>query len=118
MVTDSFSINSSKPVEVSITLVNDQSLNISLPQDTVTFIEDSEKLQLFVTAPEINDPDDNPYQRSVIYSASLFLSGHNREFEWLSFNSSSTNIVGSFDGNLLQLIGNATVDDYEEVCIY
>lgn len=121
MVTDSFGTKSSKPVEINITLINDQSLNISLPQDTVIFVEDSDQLQLFFTAPVINDPDDNSDQRSVIYSASLVLSGHNREFEWLSFNTSSmysNDIMGSFDDNLLQLIGNATVDDYERVCIY
>ena len=120
MVTDSFGTNSSKPVEISITLVNDRSPNISLPEDNVMFIEDSGQVQLFVTAPNITDPDDNPQQRSVIHSAYICLYYHNVAFEWLSFNSSPLhdNIMGYFDRNTLHLSGNGTVDQYEEVCCY
>ena len=117
-VTDLRGSNSSKPVEVNITLVNDQPPRISLPEDIVTFTEDSGPLQLFPTAPNITDPDDNRYQRSVIQSAYLYLDYHDTDFERLSFNSSSLNndIVGSFNGSYLYLRGNATIEDYEEVC--
>lgn len=116
IVTDSNGINSSKPVEINITLVNDQPPHISLPEDSVNFIEDSGLLQLFPTAPNITDPDDNPYQRSVIYSAYLDLYNHDPDFESLTFISSlNDNIVGSFDGYYLVLSGNATIEEYEEV---
>ena len=117
-VTDSLGSNSSKPVGVNITLVNDQLPRISLPENNVTFIEDSGPLQLFPTAPNITDPDDNRYQRSVIQSAYQYLDYHDSDFERLSFNSSSLNndIEGSFDGYYLDLSGNATIEDYEEVC--
>ena len=120
MVTDSFGTNSSKPVEIIIALVNDQSPSISLPEDNVMFIEDSGRVQLFVTAPNITDPDDNPQQRSVIYLAYIDLNYHNVAFEWLSFNGSSfnDNITGYFNGNGLYLDGGGTVDQYEEVCCY
>ena len=118
MVTDSLGTNSSKPVEISITLVNDQSLNITIPEDNVTFIEDSGQVQLFVTAPIITDPDDNPQQRSVIHAAYIFLyDDYDEDFEWLSFNSSPLydNITGYFDDYYLCLSGPGTVDQYEEV---
>ena len=121
MVTDLFGVNGSKSIEVNITLINDQPPNISLPASNVTFMEDMGQLQLFTTAPNISDPDDNPNQRSIIYSASLVLLGHNSDFERLTFNDSSSynnSIVGSFNGDILQLSGNGTVDDYKEVCMY
>ena len=116
-MTDSFGTNSSKSVEVSITLVNDQSLSFTLPEDNVIFIEDSGQVQLFATAPNITDPDDNPQQRSVIHSAYIDLYDHDEDFEWLSFNSSPLydNITGYFDVDVLHLTGNGTVDQYEEV---
>lgn len=117
-VTDSLGSNSSKPVEVNITLVNDQPPRISLPEDNVTFIEDSGPLQLFPTAPNITDPDDNLYQRSVIQSAYLYLYVYDSNFERLFFNSSSlsSDIMASYYGYYLYLSGNATIEDYEEVC--
>ena len=117
-VTDLFGTNSSKPVEVNITLVNDQQPSISLPEDIVTFIEGSSPLQLFTIAPNITDPDDSPYQRSIITCALLCPNYHDPDFEELSFNSSSLNnvIEGSMDNDCLLLSGNATIEDYEEVC--
>ena len=122
-VTDSFGINSSKAVDISITLINDHPPSISLSEDNVTFIEDTGQVQLFVTPPNITDLDDNPYQRSVIDSAYLCLfdlydldDGN----EWLSFNNGLlyNSIMGSFDGYCLLLNGTGTIEEYEEVAVY
>lgn len=119
-VTDSIGTNSSKSLEVNITLVNDQRPSISLPEGNVTFIEGSGPLQLFVTAPNITDPDDRPYQRSAIvyvYIHLYYYSNFDSNFERLSFNDSSLNnsIVGSYSDYYLDLHGSATIEDYEQV---
>ena len=115
IVTDSNGTNSSKSVEVSIILVNDQRPSISLREDNVTFVEGQGPLQLFFLRPVITDPDDNLYQRSTISSAYIYQYNHDPDFERLSFDMSNDNIMGSFDGNYLMLSGNATVEDYEQV---
>jgi len=115
-VTDSLGTFSNKSVSVDVLLVNDQSLNISIPVDMVTFVEDSGPLQIFPNATVIDDPDDDLDMRSVIFSASLILYGHNEGYEWLSFNvTTDDNISESFSDGVLRLMGSGTVDEYEEV---
>jgi len=115
-VTDSFGTSSNKSVSVDILLVNDQTINISIPVDMITFVEDSGPLQIFPNATVIDDPDDDLDMRSVIFSASLILYGHNEGYEWLSFNlTTDSNITGSFSDGVLRLMGSGNVNEYQEV---
>ena len=118
-VTDSRGTSSNKSVDVDVRLVNDQTLNISIPVDMVTFVENSGPLQIFPNATMIYDPDDNLDMRSEILSASLILYGHNGGYEWLSFNAvTDDDITGSFSDGVLQLMGSGTVEEYEEVSMH
>jgi len=115
-ITDSHGTSSNKSVDVEVRLVNDQTLNISIPEDMVTFVEDSGPLQIFLNPTVIDDPDDDPDMRSSIFSATLILYGHNGGYEWLSFIPiTDDNITGSFRDGVLQLMGFGTVDEYQEV---
>jgi len=118
-VTDSFGTNSSKAVSISVTLVNDHAPSILLPEDNVTFIEDTGQVQLFATPPNITDLDDNPRQRSVINSAYVLpYDPYNfSDSEWLSFNNGLpyNNITGLFYNGYLELQGTETIEEYEQV---
>ena len=115
-VTDQKGTSSSKSVDVDVLLVNDQSLNISIPVDMLTFVEESGPLQIFPDGVVIVDPDDNVDMRSEIISATLILYGHSDQYEWLSFNTTAnSNITGIFRNGILQLMGSGTVNNYQEV---
>lgn len=122
VATDDSGLCGAGNVTVLMTLVNDETPQISLPYSSIDFAEDSLFLHLFEHPAMVSilDDDDNTQFLMEVANATL---RHTASTEWLMFDSLSSglgNVInGTFDHYtaVLTLMGPATVGQFEVVSI-
>ena len=114
-VHDGTDVSNTVEVIVSIELVNDNVPEIELPYNMIAFIENSQPIPLFNTAPTIRDADDNSI--FLLYEATLSLLNADLTYEGLFVQDECTrlNLNCTFVSGELTISGRASIFDYERV---
>ena len=119
VVTDDMHSSTFSTVTITVTLINDETPVVTLPNTTVEFVEDSSPLQLFPPPQGVRIEDNDNNTRFFMEEIRLQLSQHDPTSEWLYFNEEGldVSITAEFTEDVLYLRGPVQVADFELVSL-